>query len=303
MAAAYWIIGHLSPARLGCRLTLAIVSFALNADLTVSSLSTPMWWSRARRGRVCTGGPSTRPMLVAGSPPDALVVGVKLGANGCGSGLSECFVMARWDPVAATCRVLGSVARQPYYRWLAEPLTAAELDEAYRANALFDALRADPNSVTGSSSTRLPDAGQTMAPRPGVADLFGEQVVGVRSARSAAASTAVPARRPTRISSPGTSPSISGISCGATISPSIASLPSRSGHRADRCVEVLSWHDIKAAVAGGDLEERQGGHHWRSGQDQRDRTHLPAPPALSQARQIDPVEYETFMTTPAPQAA
>ena len=46
-------------------------------------------------------------------------------------------------PVAVTCRVL-SLARQPYYRWLKCPVTDAELSEAYRANALFDAHRDDP---------------------------------------------------------------------------------------------------------------------------------------------------------------
>jgi putative transposase len=46
-------------------------------------------------------------------------------------------------PVAVTCRVL-NIARQPYYRWLANPVTEAELTEAYRADALFDAHRDDP---------------------------------------------------------------------------------------------------------------------------------------------------------------
>ena len=46
-------------------------------------------------------------------------------------------------PVAVTCRVL-KLARQPYYRWLAAPITAREVDEAYLANALFDAHRDDP---------------------------------------------------------------------------------------------------------------------------------------------------------------
>src|SRR5689334_6720147 len=46
-------------------------------------------------------------------------------------------------PVTVTCRVL-KLARQPYYRWLADPVTAAELREAYLANALFDAHRDDP---------------------------------------------------------------------------------------------------------------------------------------------------------------
>ncbi|WP_200697108.1 hypothetical protein [Streptomyces sp. MBT51] len=46
-------------------------------------------------------------------------------------------------PMAVTCRVL-KLARQPYYRWLASPVTDTELAEAYRANALFDAHRDDP---------------------------------------------------------------------------------------------------------------------------------------------------------------
>lgn len=46
-------------------------------------------------------------------------------------------------PVAVTCRVLG-IARQPYYRWLKNPITAAEVAEAYLANAIFDAHRDDP---------------------------------------------------------------------------------------------------------------------------------------------------------------
>ncbi|MBP1780425.1 transposase InsO family protein [Micromonospora sp. HB375] len=46
-------------------------------------------------------------------------------------------------PVAGTCRVL-QIARQPYYRWLAHRVTDAELAQAYRADALFDAHRDDP---------------------------------------------------------------------------------------------------------------------------------------------------------------
>ncbi len=46
-------------------------------------------------------------------------------------------------PVAVTCRVL-NIARQPYYRWLARPVTDADLAAAYRADALFDAHRDDP---------------------------------------------------------------------------------------------------------------------------------------------------------------
>lgn len=46
-------------------------------------------------------------------------------------------------PVTVACRVL-KLARQPYYRWLKCPVTDRELDEAYLANAIFDAHRDDP---------------------------------------------------------------------------------------------------------------------------------------------------------------
>jgi len=46
-------------------------------------------------------------------------------------------------PVTVTCRVL-SIARQPYYRWLACPVTDTEWDDAHLANAIFDAHRDDP---------------------------------------------------------------------------------------------------------------------------------------------------------------
>jgi len=46
-------------------------------------------------------------------------------------------------PVTVTCRVL-KIARQPYYRWLANPVTDLELEEADLANAVFDAHRDDP---------------------------------------------------------------------------------------------------------------------------------------------------------------
>ena len=46
-------------------------------------------------------------------------------------------------PVTVTCRVL-KLCRQQYYRWRDQPMTDAELDEAYLANALFDAHLDDP---------------------------------------------------------------------------------------------------------------------------------------------------------------
>ena len=46
-------------------------------------------------------------------------------------------------PVTVTCRVL-NLCRQQYYRWLKDPVSERELAEAYRADALFDAHRDDP---------------------------------------------------------------------------------------------------------------------------------------------------------------
>jgi transposase InsO family protein len=67
-------------------------------------------------------------------------------------------------PVAVTCRVL-KLARQPYYRWLADPVTDAELVEAYRANALFDAHRDDPEFGYRYLAEEAADAGEAMAAR------------------------------------------------------------------------------------------------------------------------------------------
>jgi putative transposase len=67
-------------------------------------------------------------------------------------------------PVTVTCRVL-KIARQPYYRWLAGPVTDAELDQAYRANALFDAHRDDPEFGYRFLFYEARDAGQVMAER------------------------------------------------------------------------------------------------------------------------------------------
>ncbi len=67
-------------------------------------------------------------------------------------------------PVAVTCRVL-KIARQVYYRWLAEPVTDAELSEAYRANALHDAHRDDPEFGYRYLHEEATEAGQIMAAR------------------------------------------------------------------------------------------------------------------------------------------
>ncbi len=67
-------------------------------------------------------------------------------------------------PVAVTCRVL-KLARQPYYRWLANPITDAELVAAHRANALFDAHRDDPEFGYRFLLDEARDAGEVMAER------------------------------------------------------------------------------------------------------------------------------------------
>jgi len=67
-------------------------------------------------------------------------------------------------PVTVSCRVL-KLARQPYYRWLLNPVTRRELDEAYRANALFDAHRDDPEFGHRLLADEARDAGEAMADR------------------------------------------------------------------------------------------------------------------------------------------
>ncbi|MFI7585428.1 IS3 family transposase [Kocuria sp. M1N1S27] len=67
-------------------------------------------------------------------------------------------------PVAVTCRVL-KIARQPYYRWLADPVTDAELEAAYLANALFDAHRDDPEFGYRYLADEARDTGHTACDR------------------------------------------------------------------------------------------------------------------------------------------
>ncbi len=67
-------------------------------------------------------------------------------------------------PVTVTCRVL-KLARQPYYRWLKRPITDAELVEAYRANALFDAHRDDPEFGHRLLADEARGAGEAMSDR------------------------------------------------------------------------------------------------------------------------------------------
>jgi hypothetical protein len=67
-------------------------------------------------------------------------------------------------PVTVTCRVL-KLARQPYYRWLDKPVTGAALEQAYRANAWFDAHREDPEFGYRFLADEARTAGAGMADR------------------------------------------------------------------------------------------------------------------------------------------
>lgn len=67
-------------------------------------------------------------------------------------------------PVSVTLRVL-KLSRQPYYRWLARPVTDAELVTAHRANALFDAHRDDPEFGYRFLADEARDAGVSMSER------------------------------------------------------------------------------------------------------------------------------------------
>jgi transposase InsO family protein len=66
--------------------------------------------------------------------------------------------------VTVTCRVL-KIARQPYYRWLSEPVTELEWTQAHRMNALIDAHRDDPEFGYRFLADEASIAGWAMAAR------------------------------------------------------------------------------------------------------------------------------------------
>ncbi|GAA2358303.1 hypothetical protein SVIO_001670 [Streptomyces violaceusniger] len=79
-------------------------------------------------------------------------------------------------PVAVTCRVPGP-ARQPYYRWLDRPVADAEMAEAYRADALFDAHRDDPEFGHRFLRPRGPRRRRADGRADRLADLPGQRLV------------------------------------------------------------------------------------------------------------------------------
>lgn len=69
-------------------------------------------------------------------------------------------------PVAVSLRVL-KLFRQPYYRWRKQQVTGAELVEAYRANALLEGHRDDPEYGYRFLVGEAADAGEVMCERTG----------------------------------------------------------------------------------------------------------------------------------------
>ena len=67
-------------------------------------------------------------------------------------------------PVAVSLRVL-KLSRQPYYRCRKQQVTESELVEAYRANALFDAHRDDPEFGYRFLAGEAESVGQRMCER------------------------------------------------------------------------------------------------------------------------------------------
>ena len=67
-------------------------------------------------------------------------------------------------PVVVACRVL-KLHRQHYYAWLANPVTDSELEEAYLANAIFDAHREGPEFGYRLLVEEITDAGDQVSER------------------------------------------------------------------------------------------------------------------------------------------
>lgn len=67
-------------------------------------------------------------------------------------------------PVTVTCRVL-NLSRQPYYRWLNQPISNTGLNKAHLANTVFDAHRDDPEFGYRFLADEARDAGHDVCDR------------------------------------------------------------------------------------------------------------------------------------------
>ena len=76
-------------------------------------------------------------------------------------------------PVAVTCRVL-KLAKQPYYRWLQDPVSQRDWDDAHLTNAAIDVHADDPAFGYRFIADELAEAGFTASERR-VAGVFGER--------------------------------------------------------------------------------------------------------------------------------
>src|SRR5690606_21326898 len=119
-----------------------------------------------QRVRRTAGCPAPDPVARAGERGPAPSGGVPVAGEPAGKRLYPLVkeLAAEGVAVAVTCRVL-KLARQPYYRWLTAPISDSELTEAYRANALFDAHRADPEFGYRFLAEEAAEAGESMTGR------------------------------------------------------------------------------------------------------------------------------------------
>ena len=67
--------------------------------------------------------------------------------------------------ISVSLRVL-KLSRAPYYRWLKQPVSDTEWREAYRANALYDAHKDDPQFGYRLLANEAEDSGQDMCRPP-----------------------------------------------------------------------------------------------------------------------------------------
>ena len=174
-------------------------------------------------------------------------------------------------PVTVTCRVL-KLARQPYYRWLASPVTDAELDRGLPGER---AVRRPPRRP----GVRLPVPGRRGPRRrradgraDRVADLLGQRLVEcVRQASAARTARAGPAG-PRRPGAAGTSPPTRRTSCGWPTSPSTA--PARASSTSARSRTCYSNR-----IVGYSIDSRMKSRLAVAALEQRRRTRAVTSPA------------------------
>ena len=80
-------------------------------------------------------------------------------------------LVAKGTAVAVPCGVL-KLARQPYYRWLARPVTPRELEQVYRANALLDSHLDGPEFAYLFLVNQARDAGQFIAVKSANSEMY-----------------------------------------------------------------------------------------------------------------------------------